>query len=97
MWRVPAQGGEPELVLDKDSWSLIWAPDGENVCFAAQRGGQGNLYEKEFGSSTVRRLTDFAGRPGYLGELNGSDGEFLYFTWNEDHGDLWVMDAEQSH
>ncbi len=43
-----------------------------------------------------RQLTDFAGRPGYLGRLNDTDGEFLYFTWNEDHGDLWMMDVDQS-
>ncbi|MEE8148183.1 MAG: hypothetical protein V3T24_11300, partial [Longimicrobiales bacterium] len=52
-------------------------------------------YEKEFGSSTDRQLTDFVGRPGYLDRLWDTDGEFLYFTWNEDHGDLWVMDVEQ--
>ena len=33
--------------------------------------------EKEFGSSTHRQLTDFAGRPGYLGQLNDTDGELL--------------------
>jgi hypothetical protein len=24
-----------------------------------------------------------------------TDGEYLYFTWREDHGDLWVMDVER--
>ncbi len=51
------------------------------------------MYEKEFGLSIDRQLTDFVGRPGYLGRLNDTDGEFLYFTWNEDHGDLWVMEV----
>jgi len=94
LWRVPAEGGEAAPVLDEDSWSLVFGPRGDIVYFGARREGQGNLYEKEFGSSTDRQLTDFAGRSGYLGSLNDTDGEFLYFTWNEDHGDIWVMDVE---
>lgn len=96
VWRVPAAGGEAEPVLDEDSWSLLFAPGGETVYFAARREGRGNLYEKEFGSSTDRQLTDFVGRSGYLGTLDDTDGEFLYFTWREDRGDLWVMDVETS-
>jgi Tol biopolymer transport system component len=96
IWRVPAEGGEAEPVLDEDSWSPVFSADGNVVYFGARRGGRGNLYEKEFGSSPDRRLTDFAGRPGYLGSLDDTDGEFLYFTWNEDHGDLWVMDVEEN-
>jgi hypothetical protein len=23
-----------------------------------------------------------------------TDGEYLYFTWEEDFGDIWVMDVE---
>ena len=42
-----------------------------------------------------RQLTDFVGKPGFLESLNDTDGEFLYFTWREDHGDLWVMDVEK--
>jgi len=94
LWRVPAEGGEAEPVLDEDSWSLIWAPTGDTVYFAARREGRGNLYEKVFGSPTDRQLTAFAGRPGYLDRLWDTDGEFLYFIWSEDHGDLWVMDVE---
>ena len=94
VWRVPAAGGEAEPVLDEDSWSLTFQPGGDRVYFAARRGGRGNLYEKEFGSSTDRQLTDFVGRLGYLDSLNDTDGEFLYFTWSEDHGDLWAMDVE---
>jgi Tol biopolymer transport system component len=96
LWRVPAEGGEAEPVLGEDGWSLIFSPDGDTVYFGARREGHGNLYEKPFGSTAERQLTDFAGRPGYLAWLHDTDGESLYFTWSEDHGDLWVMDVEQS-
>jgi Tol biopolymer transport system component len=93
LWRVPAGGGTPEPVLGEDGWSLVFSPRGDTVYFGARREGRGNLYEKPFGSTAERQLTDFVGRPGYLAWLNDTDGEFLYFTWSEDHGDLWVMDV----
>ncbi len=37
---------------------------------------------------------DLTGRPGEVGGLSlDTDGEFLYFTWQEDLGDIWVMDV----
>ncbi len=92
---MPAQGGEAQPVLGVDSWALVFSPGGETVYFVARREGRGNLYEKEFGSSIEHQLTDFVGRPGYLGYLDDTDGQYLYFTWREDHGDLWVMDVER--
>jgi dipeptidyl aminopeptidase/acylaminoacyl peptidase len=94
-WRVPAEGGEAEPVLDENSWSPRWSPGGGRVYFAAQREGRGNLHVKDFGGTAERQLTDFVGRPGYLGSEWDTDGEFLYFTWREDIGDLWVMDVDQ--
>ena len=95
VWRVPAEGGEVEPVLDSDD-SLIWSQSGDRIYFGDWREGRGNLYEKEFEGSAKRQLTDFAGRPGYLDGLDDSDGKFLYFTWSEDFGDLWVMDVDGS-
>ena len=41
-----------------------------------------------------RSLTDFGGRPGTLGTFGlATDGDYLYFTWQNDVGDLWVMDV----
>ena len=28
--------------------------------------------------------------------MDDTDGKFIYFTWEEDHGDLWVMDVEEN-
>ena len=94
VWRVPAEGGEAEPVLAEDSWDPTFSPNGDTVYFAARREGRGGLFEKELGGATERQLTDFAGRPGRLESLNDTDGEFLYFTWREDRGDLWVMVVE---
>jgi serine/threonine protein kinase len=94
VWRVPRQGGEAEPFL-KDGWSPAWSPDGSRVFFAARRDGHTNLYEKGPGPDGGRPLTDFVGKRGSLATLDGTDGEYLYFTWREDVGDLWVMDVDQ--
>ena len=44
-----------------------------------------------------RPVTDFTGRPGTLGVFGlATDGSYLYFTWDEDIGDLWVMDVVEN-
>jgi Tol biopolymer transport system component len=93
VWRVPREGGEAEPFL-RDGWSPAWSPDGSRVFFAARRGGYANLFERGPGPAGGRQLTDFVGKRGSLATLDGTDGEFLYFTWREDVGDLWVMDVE---
>jgi hypothetical protein len=30
-----------------------------------------------------------------MSQMPASDGEFLYFTWRDDLGDIWVMDVVQ--
>jgi hypothetical protein len=39
---------------------------------------------------------DFKGKPrGNLGRMSlATDGKYVYFTWEEDFGDIWVMDVE---
>ena len=39
-------------------------------------------------------MTDFEGKRGDLGSWAlATDGDYLYFTWQEDIGDIWVMDV----
>jgi len=39
-------------------------------------------------------VTDLRGRPGESLRYSISrDGKWLYFTWSEDLGDIWVMDV----
>jgi Tol biopolymer transport system component len=92
VWRVPAGGGEVAPFLE-DGWNPVWSPGRGKVYFVAQREGRTNLYERTSGSTRDRRLTDFVGKRGSLDTLVDTDGEFLYFTWREDEGDLWVMDV----
>ena len=38
-------------------------------------------------------MSDLAGRRGTLGWGVATDGRFLYFSWAEETGDIWVMDV----
>ncbi len=43
---------------------------------------------------TERLVADLSGKPGNPGDLAfATDGEYLYFTWEETLGDIWVMDV----
>ena len=45
---------------------------------------------------TERPVTDFRGRRGTLNEFAlATDGDYLYFVWEENLGDIWVMDVVQ--
>ena len=41
-----------------------------------------------------RVVADLTGRAGELSfNTLATDGEFLYFSWQEEEGDLWLMDV----
>ena len=41
-------------------------------------------------------MAKFDGRRGRLAlQALATDGEHLYFSWQEDIGDIWVMDVEK--
>jgi len=43
-----------------------------------------------------RAVTNLVGKRGTLGIMQpATDGEFLYFPWRDDLGDIWVMDVVQ--
>jgi len=53
-----------------------------------------NFFVVSRDGSGERAITDFAGRRGTAGaNALATDGAYLYFTWEEDEGDLWVMDV----
>jgi len=66
-----------------------------------RRGTRDLLFERDsqiaaldLDTGTLRMLTDFAGRPGFIDDVVGANEEFVWFAWSEERGDLWVMDVE---
>ena len=77
---LPVSGGE----------YFRWSPDSTAVYFVAE----GNLLVASIENGQERPLTDFTGKPGGPGAITiDTDGEYVYFTWRDDVGDIWVMDV----
>jgi TolB protein len=88
--QIPAEGGEIDLLADGDT-TPRWAPDGEVLYFPKY--STMAHWALSVKSGGVRRVTDLVGPRGNLGMGLATDGAYLYFTWSEEIGDIWVMDV----
>ena len=69
-----------------------WSPDSKGVYYTAD----GNVWVASLENGQERRLTDLAGKPGRPERWSpDTDGHYVYFTWRDDVGDIWVMDVAQ--
>jgi eukaryotic-like serine/threonine-protein kinase len=92
LWRVPARGGEPELLTRGPGIGPRWY--GDHVYFNGIEERAGNLWSVSLRDRRERPVTALVGRRGTLGIMNpATDGKFLYFSWRNDLGDIWVMDV----
>ena len=87
-----AAGGEVEvLTLSRNA---RWSSDGKRVFFAGRDDRAGNLWSVTVEDGSERPMTDLASRRGTLGgSCLATDGQYIYFCWGEDLGDIWVMDV----
>ncbi len=96
LYRVDRRGGEPSRLL-----STVRAPtsrfssDGKSIYYSVVEGPKENhdLWKLALDRGQVSRLTKLQGRRGSLASVFATDGRYLYFTWREDDGDIWVMDV----
>jgi Tol biopolymer transport system component/predicted Ser/Thr protein kinase len=96
IWRVRASGGEPELLTRGPGAAQHWSADGDHIYFGG--GGSeertGNIWRLSLRDRSERPVTNLVGKRGTLGRMPpDTDGKFLYFTWRDDLGDIWVMDV----
>ncbi len=59
VWLLPAEGGEPSLVVGGGGADMMpaWFPDNERLAFLSFRSGAMNIWEIELGTSGLRQLT----------------------------------------
>ncbi len=90
LFRMPREGGEFLRLTSGVGDYQIWSRDGRAVYFLDRN----DLWIVPAAGGEVRKLTDFSGKRGSMaGACLATDGQFLYFTWLEDAGDIWVMDV----
>jgi Tol biopolymer transport system component len=96
IWRIPAAGGRPERVTKKMGYMLQWSSDGRGIYFIGVGDAKDNVWHISLGTGKEQPLTALTGRRGTMGESGlGTDGRYLYFTWEEARGDIWVADIVQ--
>jgi hypothetical protein len=55
------------------------------------------LWEVDVRTGTARRLSALTGKRGDMGSFGlAVHSGHLYFTWQEDKSDIWVMDASSA-
>jgi len=93
LWRIPASGGEPELLTERAAgWHARWSLSGKEVYFQGADAQDGNVWSISVDDRVERQLTDLRERPGFSLALD-TDGAYIYLVWLEELGDLWVMDV----
>ncbi len=93
LWQVPAEGGIPELLIESVRGVTAWSTDGQRL-FVWKRGEQSlNIWSQSMRDGSMRAMSDLAGKYGVTFGALAADDNYLYFAWQEDIGDIWVMDV----
>jgi Tol biopolymer transport system component/predicted Ser/Thr protein kinase len=96
LWRIPAAGGQPEQLTKKMAYMLQWSPDGKKIYYIGVGDIDNDIWSISLEDRKEQPATALTGRRGALGDIGlGTDGRFLYFTWEEARGDIWVADIVQ--
>jgi Tol biopolymer transport system component len=96
IYRVARDGSQPVLLLqNQQPNSIRFARDGRSIYYSVISGPRENhdLWRLFLEAGKVSRLTKLEGRRGRLGYIFSVDARYLYLTWYEDEGDIWVMDV----
>ena len=94
LWRVSSQSGEEQLLTRGAGQSPSWSRDGNEIYFRGEEDREGNLWKVSLKNQSERAVTNLVGKRGMIGQMQPStDGRFIYFPWQDDLADIWVMDV----
>jgi Tol biopolymer transport system component len=96
LYRVAKDGGEQLIAhTGEQAYSVRFSPDAQSLYYSVITGPRAkhDFWKLSLGNGKVSRLTKLEGRRGNIGYDFATDGRYLYFTWREDEGDIWVMDV----
>lgn len=79
IYSVPLSGGTPKLITPKGpSYFHGWSPDGKDMVFCGDRGGEFDVYKVSANGGTETKLTDAKGLDD--GPEYTPDGKYIYFN-----------------
>jgi Tol biopolymer transport system component len=77
-----ARGGNPRF-----------SRDGQSIYTNVLDPGEPSHWRLSLTDGKTSQLTKLDGPRGRLGWVFSADDRYLYFTWYDDEGDIWVMDV----
>lgn len=91
LFRVSAAGGQRDRLTSGPvgPFGARFSWDGKRLYYLRE----GNLWALSLEEGSKHSMTDLAAKRGTLGWGLATDGQYLYFTWAEETGDLWLMDV----
>ncbi len=90
LWKANSAGENAARLAASGGWTARWSPDGSSIYFLRDQ----NIWTISADGKDERQLTDLVGkRTDHFAVGLATDGRFLYFSWGEDIGDIWVMDV----
>jgi Tol biopolymer transport system component len=97
LYRVAKEGGQPSLLSSaiQQAYGARFFRDGRSIYFHVIDERTSQLWKLSLSDGKISRLTQLEGRRGRLGYIGAADDRYIYFTWYEDEGDIWVMDVAQ--
>jgi Tol biopolymer transport system component len=95
LWRISPTGADPEVRLVDQVRAIGWSHDSRSIYFTGQGTRQNTVFAVPTDGGPERALVDLSGRRGMIGDI-ATDGPNLFFTWEENLGDLWVADVVQA-
>jgi eukaryotic-like serine/threonine-protein kinase len=98
LYRVAKEGGQPSLLSSaiRQAYGARFFRDGRSIYFHVIDGRTSQLWKLSLSDGKISRLTELEGRRGRLGYIGATDDRYMYFTWYEDDGDIWVMDVAKT-
>ena len=90
LWKIPSDGGNPVPVTEPGvSLWTAWSLDSEYIYFV--RGP--NIWVVSADGENEHPITDLESKSGSIQFQLSTDGRYIYFSWQEGSGDIWVMDV----
>jgi len=96
LWRARAGGQDPKLLVEAEAYAARWSPDARAIYYLRVGEEATNVWVVGVDGQGERPVTDLRGRRGSPGLAQvplATDGSYLYFTWREELGDIWVADV----
>jgi hypothetical protein len=90
-------GSSAEPVTTGPGGDPIWSRDSRQLFFPGVQERIGNVWAISLADHHERPVTALTGHLGHLmPSALATDGRRLFFSWEENIGDIWVMDVTSS-